>query len=127
MRYDMHSINGYMDGYLQKTAGGLSDWLSPTTAFGALATAYKGGTDVGRTLLPWLMVAPVLIGAGAGTMHARLTSPTKMDIEAMQKAMKLAEVDEFASDMARRRDADKMETAANEQKKEVPGERSLHV
>ena len=119
-----HNINGFMDGYQQKMADGL---LNPAVALGGAAAGYKLTTDVMQTLLPWLLLAPILVGTGAGALHAKLMSPSKLDAASSQKALKLAEIEEFATDLTRRREAAKREERNTAQLQEDPGERTLHV
>jgi len=120
-----HNINGFLDGYQQKTA--TDGWISPVTALGGAAAGYKFTTDVAQTLLPWLLLAPILVGTGAGALHAKLMSPSKLDAASAQKALKLAEIEEFATELSRRREVAKREEKNTAQLQEEPGERSLHV
>lgn len=119
-----HNINGFIDGYQQKQAG---TGFDAAVALGGTAAGYKLTTDVMQTLLPWLLLAPILVGTGAGALHAKLMSPSKLDASSAQKALKLAEIEEFATDLTRRREASKREQKNTTQLQEDPGERTLHV
>ena len=120
-----HDVNGYLDGYMEKTA--LTPEGFASLFFPASYGGYKVTSDVMSRVFPWLLLAPFVVGAGAGTMHAKLESPTKMDASAVQKSLRLAELDEFAAELARRRAAARLETIQKEKSKEDPGERTLHV
>lgn len=110
----------YLDGYMNKLA--------------FLGTAAKTTVDVARTgkevlegLAPYFLVAPLLLGAGAGLTHSKMTSPSHLDENAVQKALEVAELEEFAAELKRRKEQNRIEQAESEQEKERPSARTLHI
>ena len=101
-------VDGFISGYMGKEAVSLGD---VTLALGGIAK-----------LLPYLFMVPVGLGAGAGLLHSKMTSPAKMDISTAQNALELAELEEFATELTRRREA-----AERQGKKENSNARTLRL
>lgn len=112
--------SAYLDGYLHKEA-----LLGGTVDSGINAT--RMGKEVAESLVPYFLIAPALLGAGAGLVHSKVTSPSSMDEKAVQKALEAAELEEFAAELKRRRKQAEIEQAESEQEKENPSARSLHI
>jgi hypothetical protein len=111
--------SAYLDGYLHKEA-----WAGVLQG-GVEAT--RMGKDVLESAIPYFLVAPALLGAGAGLLHSKVTSPTPMDEGAVQSALEASELEEFAAELKRRRKQEEIEKARSEQEKEKPSARSLHI
>ena len=94
---------GYQDGYMAKEGG----------ADASIGLGVAGGTLAAETaanILPYVLLIPALMGAGAGTLHSKLTSPSKLDQETVQKALEAAELEEYQAELRRRRvDAERKE------------------
>jgi hypothetical protein len=109
--------SAYLDGYLTKMAG-----VGDIAAKGA-----EAGVDLLSALLPYALVVPPLLGAGAGLAHSKMTSPTVMDQESVQKALEAAELEEFAAELKRRQAQEEFEAAKRNEEKESPSARTLHI
>jgi hypothetical protein len=105
-----------MLGYMGKTA----TWGD---FFGNLA-----GSGVGLTaetldnLKAVLLAAPVVAGAGAGMLASKATSPSKLDTDAMQREIELAELQEMQTELQRQK-----ELAQTQQPRGVKNERTLRI
>jgi len=109
----------FLQGYLHKTAGPLDTFLE--TARGGTAAGWQAV----QSIAPILMALPVAAGIGTGALHSKLTSPTPTDQEATQKALEVAEQEEFATELERRRAQAQAE--AREKEQGGRGERALHI
>ena len=107
---------GFITGYRNKEAG----------AGSAVATGLSGGFKftgelIGQ-LLPYFLLLPIAVGGGAGLIHSKLTSPSKLDISGAQKQLELSELEEFATELKRRREA-----GTRQGKKEKSDARTLRL
>ena len=109
-------IMTYLDGY--KEAGAAETAAKLTVAGG------KAGGELVATAIPYLLLAPWIVGGGAGLMHSKLTSPSPTDRESVQQALEASELDEFQAELERRREQSMLE---GENKGKAPNERSLHI
>ena len=109
-----HKAAGFITGYQNKEA--LGDALEASVTGGAAA-----GSAIG-TILPWLILVPVVAGGGAGLLHSKMTSPATLDIAGAQKELELSELEEFATELTRRREA-----ATRQGKKEKSDARTLRL
>ena len=109
-------VMAYLDGY--KEAG-----VAEIAANAALAGGKASG-ELALTVIPYLLLAPWIVGGGAGLLHSRLTSPSPTDRESVQQALEASELDEFQAELERRR---KQSLLEGENKGKVPNERSLHI
>lgn len=112
---------GYLLGYIEKEAGGLID-------AGAKAVVGAGGAlaDIAKTMAPYILMAPAGIGLAAGVAHAKATSPSKLDEEAIQKEMEKQELEQIIANTARIRAHRRLQQKLRDkQMKENP--RELHV
>ena len=115
-----NKVAGYLDGYMQKQA---------ITA-GAMKAGVEGtrlAADLGGQALLYIALAPVLLGAGGGTLHSRVTSPSDVDIATVQKALESAEAEEFLAEMQRRQSQEADQKDRENLLKEEKGARTLHV
>lgn len=111
--------SAYLDGYLHKEA---------LTGFAESGVeAARMGKEVFESMVPYFLVAPALLGVGAGLVHSKATSPSSMDQKSVQSALEAAELEEFAAELKRRRKQEEIETAQSEHEKENPSARSLHI
>ena len=110
--------SGYVDGYMRKEAniGRIGQ---------AGVGAVKTTADVAESLAPYFLVAPILLGAGAGLTHSKLTSPSDLDKETVQKQLEAAELEEFLAELKRRRAQERIEQES--EGKDAPRARSLHI
>ena len=116
------SMDGYMDGYLHKEAEGIfSKLIAPATGAAVSGTA-NVAVDTFKSLLPLIVAAPLVMGAGAGYAHSTLTSPTDIDLDTAQAALTSAELDEMLTNMRRRK-----EKALMDEKRTQKRERTLHI
>jgi len=109
----------YLDGYMHKEA-------YPSLLRGGAETV-RTGKEVAESLAPYFLVAPILLGAGAGLTHSKITSPSPMDEEAVQKALEAAELEEFIAELERRRKQEEIEGQQALAEKENPSARTLHI
>ena len=114
---------GFVDAYMGKTAQGA--WAR--AALPASAEAAKFGGETLASILPYLLLVPVLMGAGAGALHSKVTSPSKLDEASVQKALEVAELEEFMAELSRRKAQASKEEEEDKEKLGAPGERSLHI
>ena len=114
---------GYYDGYQDKTAG----WGALGTVAGAGAGGLKLTAETAGALLPWLLVAPALVGAGGGLLHSKLESPTDLDQQGVQQSLEVAELEEYATELRRRQEEAAAEEERSNDRKRSPGERTLHI
>lgn len=108
-------IQGYFEGYMNKQANP----LSALTAGAGVAKATAGGA---ANLLPILLALPVIAGAGTGMIHSKVTSPSPLDAQSAQKELELAELEEFVTDLQRRREA-----SMSQGDQEEPRARALRI
>ena len=110
--------NGFCLGYFTKQAGP-SD--AGVEAIGGIAST---GKDIAMSILPYLIVAPAVFGVAAGAIHSKVTSPSKIDKDLVQKAVLSQNLDQQIAELRRRRlqRQDRMEQASDR-----PAERSLHI
>jgi methionine-rich copper-binding protein CopC len=108
----------YLDGYRSKEA---------FNAFGAAAKTGETGAELLAAALPYILVAPAVLGAGAGLAHSKLTSPSDLDKETVQKALEVAELEEFAAEIQRRKKQAEIEKRRAEIEKENPSARTIHI
>jgi hypothetical protein len=115
-----HETAGFIAGYQNKEA---TPWEAISEAVAGVggAVARLGGEAI-STILPWLILVPVAAGAGAGLVHSKMTSPAPMDIGAAQKSLEISELEEFATELKRRREA-----ATRQGKKEKSDARTLRL
>jgi hypothetical protein len=114
---------GYRDGYLQKTA---KTPILPA-AVGAGSAAAGAITEGAATLLPYVLLIPAIMGAGAGAAHSKLTSPSQTDIDTVQKALETAEMEEFATELNRQREAAVKAEGRLADQKETGSARTLRI
>jgi len=105
--------NAYLAGYLSKSAGVLGT-----------------GTDVAKWGMDKLLMLGLLgsagIGAGAGALASKVTSPDVGDHKAIQNKLHSLELKEFRTELERRKKlADKQ--GINEANEEVSEGRSLRI
>jgi hypothetical protein len=112
-----------------KTAGFIAGYQNKEAALPALSESLALGTGLGAGLLDVLqyialplVIFPAVVGAGAGLLHSKLTSPSKMDTAGAQKALELSELEEFATELKRRREA-----GTRQGKKEKSDARTLRL
>ena len=108
----------FLSGYIAKQA------TSPMM-FGV--EGLRLGGDVLSAVAPYAIAAPIVLGAGAGLLHSKMTSPSKLDQESVQKALEAAELDEFMAELKRRRKQEEIDKAEADQEKEKPVARTLHI
>jgi hypothetical protein len=112
---------GFMHGYMLKKAGPIT--TTSAGVVGGLSSATLGAlAEAVSKMGPVVLAAPLIAGAGVGYGVSRMTSPNKMDAEAMQSALELAELQEMETGIRRRSELDKLQ-----KKRGVTGERSLRV
>ena len=120
----MHDIMGYTDGYMHKEA--LEPVIS-AAGIGATADMAAGGarviSEAGMTMIPYVLMIPALMGAGAGAMHSKMTSPSALDKETVQKSLQAAELEEFQADLTRR----KTQSERSAKRSGNVNERTLHI
>ena len=104
---------GYQDGYMSKQAG----------SFSGIAGTGQVAAETAGTVLPYALLVPALVGAGAGKAHSSLTSPSNIDKETAQKALEAAELEEFAAELLRR----KQESERKDKYRGTENERTLHI
>jgi len=104
--------DGFITGYRNKEA-----WIGETLVGGA-----KAGGDLLAQLLPYFLLIPIAVGGGAGLIHSKMTSPSKMDTASAQQQLELSELEEFATELKRRREA-----AVRQGKKEKSDARTLRL
>ena len=102
---------GFITGYRSKEADG-----------GIPGGAAKVSAALLKFILPALFLAPVVVGGATGMIHSRMTSPSKMDVSSAQKNLELAEMQEFATELKRRREA-----GTRQGKKEKSDARTLRL
>ena len=102
--FETPMLQGYIHGFFKEA------WDLPGAgAAGAAAEAATGLSEqaldiLSRFILPTAIMAPALMGLASGSLHSKLTSPSKLDQEGVQKALLAAELEEFAATMKRRRE-----------------------
>ena len=109
-----HKAAGFITGYQNKEA--IGDALEASVTGGAAVLDF-----LKYIALPLILV-PAVAGGAAGMIHSKLTSPAKMDIAGAQKSLELSELEEFATELTRRREA-----AARQGKKEKSDARTLRL
>ena len=72
---------GFITGYRNKEA--VPDIVGPTAS--TIAGGFKFTGDLIGQLLPYLLLIPIAVGGGAGLVHSKLTSPSKLDLSGAQK------------------------------------------
>lgn len=115
---------GYVDGYMKKTAAvpGLS-YLG-----GLLSGATKSGFEAAANIgLPAAIVAPALVGAGAGVLHSRATSPSELDQETMQQLIEAGELEEFEEHLEKQKKKRELAKKLKEMKLRGKQERSVRL
>jgi hypothetical protein len=114
-------LRGYMAGYMGKQAGPIGTGVS---------AGVGGAVALYESLLPFLIAAPPVAGAGLGMMHSKLESPTMQDRDNVQHALESAELDEAIADLERNKAKAKLREKQRAKKiKAGKGEqeRSLHI
>ena len=112
-----HETAGFITGYQNKMATGpVSGTLEASQ--GVAATTL----DFLKYIALPLVLFPALVGGGAGMLHSKLTSPSSMDTAGVQKELEIAELEEFSTELKRRREA-----AARQGKKEKSDARTLRL
>lgn len=118
---------GYHDGYMWKQA----DPITAASAASAALTGAKAGVgftaESAAALIPWILLFPAAVGVGAGTLHSKLTSPSKTEQETAQKALEVADLEQTAIELERRRQAAAREDRALQQQKETGSARTLRI
>jgi len=117
MEEDTTKIQGFLLGYMSKSAGGFLEALG----IGAGGAAQLSGEATDK-IVKYLMAAPVIAGAGAGYLHSKMTSPSKLDARSAQQAIELGELQEMEAELLRKQEIDK-----GNAKRGVQGERSLRI
>jgi len=107
---------GFISGYRSKEAG------IPEMFAGVAANLGMGGLELIKSAIPYLVVIPIAVGGGAGLIHSKLTSPAPLDISSAQKELELSELEEFSTELKRRRVA-----ATRQGKKENSNARTLRL
>jgi hypothetical protein len=92
---------GFIAGYQSKEAN--PRLAAVAGAIAGAVTKYSG--SVIKFILPLLFMAPAVVGSAGGLIHSKATSPSPMDISGAQKALELSELEEFATELTRRREA----------------------
>ena len=99
-------IDGFKEGYLLKSAAegsgigpGIGTGLGIGAAQAGLGTA-AFGIKKGTALA---LVLPILLGIGAGSSMSKLTSPSGVDSENLQKSLVAAELDEAIAELKRKK------------------------
>ena len=97
-------IDGFKDGYLKKEAA-VSTILggSIPLAAGTGAMAARAGGWSADKLKALLILAPVLLGIGAGASVSKLTRPSATDAENLQKSLISAEMEEALAELKRKK------------------------
>ena len=106
---------GFIAGYRSKEANG----VDPTGLLGLPAKAIE---TLLKFILPVIFLAPAVVGGTVGMVHSKMTSPSKMDISSAQKALELSELQEFGTELKRRREA-----GTRQGKKEKSDARTLRL
>ena len=75
-----------------------------------------------KFILPVIFLAPAVVGGTVGMAHSKMTSPSKIDISSAQKQLELSELQEFATELKRRREA-----GTRQGKKEKSDARTLRL
>jgi hypothetical protein len=88
------AVVGDFLGEMNKIAGLTEKGLDKGTDLAGFL-ARKGGAA--------LLLAPILAGAGAGTIVSKATSPTKMDEDVIQRELEAMELQEFQTELQRRK------------------------
>lgn len=114
-----HETAGFVAGYNKEA--GVGESVSELVGGAASAIGGFTGSAIG-TILPWLILVPVVAGGGAGLLHSKMTSPATLDIAGAQKELELSELEEFATELTRRREA-----ATRQGKKEKSDARTLRL
>jgi 3-deoxy-D-manno-octulosonic acid (KDO) 8-phosphate synthase len=112
-------IKGFISGYQNKEA--FWPFTSKVTDK-VVETAAAAGKGLGKRLYTLLLAIPIVTGGVAGLVHSTMTSPSKMDLAGSQKALELTELEEFATELKRRREA-----ATRQGKKEKSDARALRL
>ena len=114
---DLAKVIGYQDGYMHKQAGPIGTGISGGAAAGSFVA--EGAANI----LPYVLLIPALMGAGAGSLHSKMTSPSNVDQETVQKSLEAAELEEFQAELQRRRD----DAARKSGDPGNSGARTLHI
>lgn len=93
------NTQAYLDGYMNKLG---NVGLSVGSLLEGGSRSALAGKEIVEGLAPYVLAAPLLLGAGAGLVHSNITSPSKLDEEAVQKALEAAELEEFEASLKRR-------------------------
>jgi len=113
---------GYSDGYMHKTA-----FIGGAVKGAAKGTA-KGAWEIYESyIIPALILGPALAGIGAGALHSKVTSPSNLDKETAQKAIEVAELEEFNTSLKRRKEQDMLHQRLKQRLTGGRNERSLHI
>ena len=118
---------GFQEGYMNKVAF-IPPWTKFLAALGIGAGAVGSGVGAagaetaGRYLVPAFVAAPALAGIATGTLQSRITSPTKLDTETLQKAIVAAELEQAVAELKRRKALREVE-----EEEKSPEERSIHI
>ena len=117
---------GYRDGYLWKQALLDGASVAGTALTGTRAAAGFAGESL-ATLLPWVLLSTAAAGAGTGLAHSKLTSPSKTEQETAQKALEVADLEQFATELERRKQQALREDYAMQDEKETGSARTLRI
>ena len=113
---------GFIEGYRSKEANPAAITAAGDVLTGAAGAAAKTSAALIKFILPLLFLTPAVVGGGVGLLHSRGTSPSTMDVAGAQKALELSELEEFATELTRRREA-----ARRQGKKEKSDARTLRL
>ena len=120
-----YATEGFIAGYRTKEANAFGTYIGGVFAAlsgGGVGAAANLTAEGIKAVIPWLVLLPVAAGAGAGLMHSKMTSPASLDIQGVQKSLELSELEEFATELTRRREA-----ATRRGKKEKSDARTLRL
>ena len=120
----MTKAEAFIAGYVNKEAG-IGDTLASLGkgTVGATTDTTKAVLGLGAK---GLALAPILAGLGAGTLVSHANSPGKLDEEAVQKELEALELQEFESELNRRRNIAKRRERQQKRDADV-SERALRI
>jgi hypothetical protein len=120
----MTKAEAFLAGYMDKEAG-IGDAFAKVTggAFDKTTDASKAALLLGAK---GLAVAPILAGAGLGTVISQANAPGRLDEEALQKELEALELQEFESELKRRRAIAKRQERQQAREADI-AERSLRI
>jgi hypothetical protein len=83
--------------------------------------------DIPGKLALLAITAPLAVGVGAGALASKMTSPSSLDHKALQNKLKSLELQEYRTELERRKELAKKKGIAESKDDEVQDARSIRI